>query len=108
MAPTGRYIKGRPGGGLVDVSPVCRVDARTGATVAIKVVNLEDEDGVNTEDLRREISVLSHCDSPYILRYYESFLVGTKLWIVTDYCALGSLRQIMVAPVPARMQRDWV
>lgn len=108
MAPTGKYTKGRSSGGVLDMSPICRVDARTGTTVAIKVVNLEDEDGVNTEDLRREISVLSHCDSPYILRYYESFLVGTKLWIVTDYCALGSLRQIMVAPVHTWVQHDSV
>lgn len=66
--------------------------------VAIKVVNLET-DHAGIDEIRREVSVLCHCDSPYIIRYYESFLVGSKLWIIMDYCGLGSLRQILVLTI---------
>lgn len=71
------------------------MDNHTGEIVAIKVVNLE----TNSEDIdeiRKEIGVLSHCDFPNVIRYRGSFLVGTKLWIVMDYCALGSFRQLIV------------
>ena len=37
------------------------------------------------EEIQKEISVLSACDSEYITRYHGSFLVDTKLWIVMDY-----------------------
>lgn len=63
--------------------------------MAIKVIDLE-LDNAGIEEIRAEVSVLCHCDSPYIIRYYESYLIGSKLWIVMDYCGLGSLRQIIV------------
>lgn len=63
--------------------------------MAIKVIDLE-VDNAGIEEIRAEVSVLCHCDSPYIIRYYESYLIGSKLWIVMDYCGLGSLRQILV------------
>lgn len=72
------------------------MDNRTGESVAIKVVNLEGDAVEGIEEIRKEISVLSHCDSPHIIRYRGSYLVGSKLWIVMDYCSLGSLRQVLV------------
>lgn len=68
---------------------------RTGKDVAIKIVNLEGDDA-DIDEIRREVSVLCQCDSPYIIKYHESHLVGSKLCIVMDHCALGSLRQILV------------
>lgn len=62
--------------------------------MAIKVVNLE-HDLETIDELRKEIGVLSNCDSPNIIRYHGSYLVGTKLWIIMDYCGLGSLRQLI-------------
>lgn len=58
------------------------------------MVNLE-HDLETIDELRKEIGVLSHCDSPNIIRYHGSYLVGTKLWIVMDFCGLGSLRQLI-------------
>ncbi|KAI8921478.1 kinase-like domain-containing protein [Entophlyctis helioformis] len=66
----------------------------TGETVAIKVLDLDtDEDEIS--DVRKEISLLSTCDSPHVTRYHGSFLNGTKLWIVMDYAGGGSVRGIL-------------
>lgn len=63
----------------------------TNNTVAIKTINLDEED---IDEMRREISILMHCSSPYITQYLGSMVSGIKLWIMMDYCELGSLRSI--------------
>lgn len=71
-----------------------RLHVPSGKHVAIKVVNLEaDDEGI--EEMRKEISILSHCHSEYITKYHGSIVCGTKLWIIMDYCGLGSLRTIV-------------
>ena len=79
-----------------------RIDQESGQEVAIKTVDLEDaRDGL--DDLQQEIALMASFDSPYVTRYFGSFVVDRELWIVMEYMAGGSVYDLV--RVPPRVRR---
>lgn len=80
------------------------VDKRSGQSVAIKVIDVENaEDEV--EDIIQEISILSELHSPYVTQYHGSYLKGSDLWIVMEFCSGGSCGDLMK---PGLIQEEYI
>ncbi|KAL9048806.1 MAG: hypothetical protein Q9162_007537 [Coniocarpon cinnabarinum] len=71
-----------------------RLDRRTGQTVAIKIVEIESGND-DVRDIIEEISILAGLSSPYVTKYYGSFLKGSDLWIIMEFCSGGSCSDLM-------------
>lgn len=72
---------------------------QTKQTVAIKVLNLDTQDD-EVLDVQQEIQFLTELKNvPNVTHYYGSILNDTKLWIIMDYCAGGSVRTLLKAGV---------
>jgi serine/threonine protein kinase len=72
--------------------------------VAIKIIDVENaEDEV--DDIIQEISILSELNSPYVTKYYGSFLKGSDLWIVMEFCSGGSCADLMK---PGLIPEDYI
>lgn len=70
------------------------MDKTSGQIVAIKIVELD----LSNEELaaiQKEIAVLCQVRSPYITKYYDSFVHDSQLWIVMEFCAGRSCADII-------------
>nr|CCA17871.1 protein kinase putative [Albugo laibachii Nc14] len=70
------------------------INKETKECCAVKIVDLEAAQD-ELDDVQQEIKVLSQCSCDQLTRYITSFIVGTKLWIVMEYLAGGSIWDIM-------------
>ena len=69
-------------------------DKASGDVIALKIIDFENaEDDV--EDIQREISMLSQCNSPHITRYFGSYLKGSRLFIAMEFMGGGALDKLL-------------
>ncbi len=55
--------------------------------MAVKIIPTNGD----LQALTREITILKECKSEYIVSYYGSYLKDNKLWLIMEYCAAGSV-----------------
>jgi len=65
---------------------------KTDQILAAKICKIESN---NSESFKRKINMLKQCDSPYILKYYASYIKKNIIWIVLEFCDGGSILDIM-------------
>ena len=63
----------------------------SGLIVAIKILPTNGD----TKNIKREITILRDCKSPYIVSYYGSYLKENNLWLVMEYCAAGAINDLI-------------
>lgn len=76
-----------------------RLNVETKKVVAIKILNLDTLDD-EVKDVQQEITLLSKLTKSgvqNIIHYHGSFLAGSKLWIIMDFCSGGSVRTLLKA-----------
>ena len=71
------------------------IPERSNEIVAIKVLDLEDQDQTYLEEIRREAQTMSMLSHPNLVRYYCSFIEGSSLWVVMPYLEGGSVLNLM-------------
>ncbi len=43
----------------------------------------------------KEIHMMEACDSEYVVQYFANFIKERQLWIIMEYCAAGSISDVM-------------
>ena len=72
--------------------------------MAIKIIDVENaEDEV--EDIIQEISILSELHSPHVTQYLGSYLKGSDLWIIMEFCSGGSCADLLK---PGLMAEEYI
>lgn len=64
----------------------------TGFELAVKILKLKES---TMRSLQHEIDVLKKCRSPQIVLYFGTCFPAGELWILTEFCRCGSVKDIM-------------
>lgn len=89
----------------------------TGKLVAVKIIDIEESDTVNPKladtysDLLKEINalkLLSDSGAKNINHVIEALPVGQSMWMITEYCAGGSVSTLMTPTAPGGLQEKWI
>ncbi len=83
------------GRGVSGVVWKATIPSKSNETVAIKVLDLEDQDQNYLEEIRREAQTMSMLSHPNLVRYHCSFIEGSSLWVVMPYLEGGSVLNLM-------------
>jgi serine/threonine-protein kinase 24/25/MST4 len=65
----------------------------TGDIVAVKIIPVSEQDEIAA--IQKEIAMLRECAHPNIVQYYGSWRTRDALWICMEYCAGGSVSDVM-------------
>lgn len=90
---------------------------KTSRLVAIKIIDIEEGDTLNPKladtysDLLKEINalqLLSDSGAKNVNHVIEAVPVGHSMWVVTEYCAGGSVATLMRPTAPGGLQEKWI
>lgn len=89
----------------------------TGRVVAVKIIDIEESDTLNPKladtysEFLKEINalkLLSEGGAKNINHVLDALPVGQSMWMVTEYCAGGSVATLMKPTAPGGLQEKWI
>ncbi|KAI1384925.1 kinase-like protein [Hypoxylon trugodes] len=92
-------------------------DLRTANVVAVKIIDVDESDTLNPKladtysEILKEINALhrlSQSGAKNINHVIEALPVGKAMWMVTEYCAGGSVATLMKPTAPGGLQEKWI
>ncbi|KAL2270230.1 hypothetical protein VTJ83DRAFT_2414 [Remersonia thermophila] len=92
-------------------------DLKSKALVAVKIINIEEGDTLNPKladtysEFMKEFStlkLLSESGAKNINLTLDVLPVGHAMWMVTEYCAGGSVATLMKPTAPGGLQEKWI
>ncbi|XDG10095.1 hypothetical protein ABKA04_009710 [Annulohypoxylon sp. FPYF3050] len=92
-------------------------DLRTSQVVAVKIIDVDESDTINPKladtysEILKEINALhrlSQSGAQNINHVIEALPVGKAMWMVTEYCAGGSVATLMKPTAPGGLQEKWI
>ncbi|ORY57470.1 kinase-like domain-containing protein [Pseudomassariella vexata] len=88
-----------------------------GKVVAVKIIDVDESDTVNPKladtysEFLKEVNalqLLSQGGAQNINHVLEALPVGHAMWMVTEYCAGGSVATLMKPTAPGGLQEKWI
>jgi len=81
--------------------------------VAVKVIANASSSKSEEEKIKGEIEILSRCDSPYIVGYFECFTKPATskpgdMWIIMEFCEGGSMTDLLEANAGYALPEDCI
>lgn len=92
-------------------------DLKTASVVAVKIIDVDESDTLNPKlsdtysEILKEINALqrlSQSGAQNINHVIEALPVGKAMWMVTEYCAGGSVATLMKPTAPGGLQEKWI
>lgn len=92
-------------------------DLVTASVVAVKIIDVDESDTLNPKladtysEILKEINALhrlSQSGAQNINHVIEALPVGKSMWMVTEYCAGGSVATLMKPTAPGGLQEKWI
>ncbi|KUI57560.1 Serine/threonine-protein kinase nak1 [Cytospora mali] len=89
----------------------------TSQVVAVKIIDIEESDTLNPKladtysEFLKEINalkLLSEGGAKNINHVLDALPVGQSMWMVTEYCAGGSVATLMKPTAPGGLQEKWI
>lgn len=91
--------------------------AKDGKVVAVKIIDVDESDTVNPKLADTYSEFLKEVNALQVLReggaqninyVLEALPVGRSMWMVTEYCAGGSVATLMKPTAPGGLQEKWI
>jgi tRNA A-37 threonylcarbamoyl transferase component Bud32 len=92
-------------------------DMKTSNVVAVKIIDVDEQDTMNPKlqdtysEFLKEINalrLLSESGAENVNTVIEALPVGQAMWMVTEYCAGGSVATLMKPTAPGGLQEKWI